>query len=46
MIVTIATRAEWERIIINVQPTPIYVSSDLEWFRNGRGTTYQFLPII
>ena len=45
MTVTIRDRAEWERVIANVQPAPIYVSSDQEWFRDGRGTVYQLVTM-
>lgn len=42
MIVKITDRAEWSRVLANVQPAPLYVSSDREWFRNGRGTVYLY----
>jgi len=42
MTVIIRGRDEWERILANVQPSPLYVTSDKQWFRNGFGCVYIF----
>lgn len=43
MTVTTTSRAEWERILANVRPSPIYVSGDREWFVDGLGIVRQFV---
>lgn len=40
MTVTITSRDEWDRILDNVQPQWLAVSSDREWFRNGFGMIF------
>jgi hypothetical protein len=40
--VIITSRAEWERIIAKLQPSPLFVSSDKQWFRNGLGILYEY----
>ncbi len=43
MTVIITDRAEWDRILAARDPSPLYVSSEQQWFRNGRGTVFLFL---
>jgi len=43
MTVLITDPAEWYRIIANVQPCPLYISSDQQWFRNGWGMVFMFV---
>ena len=43
MTVTIADPIEWQRVLANVRPSPLYVSSNFEWFRNGFGIIYRLV---
>ncbi len=42
MTVIITDRAEWDSILAARDPSPLYVSSEQQWFRNGRGTVFVF----
>jgi len=42
MTVIITSSAEWERILVKLQPSPLFVSGDKQWFRNGFGMLYIF----
>ncbi len=40
MTILITSRAEWSRILANVQPSPLFVTDDREWFRDGMGNLH------
>ncbi len=42
MTVIITDRGEWDRILAVRSPSPLYVSREQQWFRNGRGTVFLF----
>lgn len=41
--VVVTDTAEWMRIVENVKPSPLYVSSDRQWFKNGLGMIIMFV---
>jgi len=45
MLVYIRDPEEWSRILEARKPSPLYVSTDSQWFRDGRGTTFIFMEI-
>ena len=42
MTVIITEPAEWACILANLQPSPLFVSSDRQWFRTGWGAMFVF----